>query len=262
MENALRLVSIERGRDPRHYAMVAFGGAGPLHAARMARSIGIPKVIVPNGAGIGSAIGLLDAEPRIDATVTRVMRLGPDSANDIAAVYRMLEARVRDDLERHGQGGELRWSRSAQMRYVGQGFEVHVDLPQGPIDATYAERTMQAFNQTYRRKHRFLDAEGTIEVVDWTLVGTLASRSAPTNRGTRLERSVRRAGTRKAWFPEAAGYTDTTVLCRQALAECGRIEGPAIIEDPDSTTVILPRDVARISPTGSIIIDIAGPASP
>jgi N-methylhydantoinase A len=177
-------------------------------------------------------------------------------------VYRTLETRVRDDLERHGQSGEPRWTRSAQMRYAGQGFEVHVDLPQGPIDATYAERTMLAFNQTYMRKRRFLDAEGTIEVVDWTLVGTLAFRSAPTNCGTRLERSVRRTGTRKAWFPEAAGYTDTTVLCRQTLAERGRIEGPAIIEDPDCTTIVLPRDVARISPAGSIIIDIAGPASP
>src|SRR5262249_51441827 len=70
MENALRLVSVERGRDPRRYALIAFGGAGPLHAARMARSIGIPSVIVPNGAGVGSAIGLLEAEPRFDVTAT------------------------------------------------------------------------------------------------------------------------------------------------------------------------------------------------
>ena len=162
MENALRLVSIERGRDPRRYAMVAFGGAGPLHAARMARSIGIPSVMVPYGAGIGSAIGLLDAELRIDATVTRVMRLSSDSASDIAAVYRSLEAHVREDLKRNGQGGEVRWSRYAQMRYVGQGFEVHVDLPQGPIDATYADRAMLAYKRAYMRKHRFLDVEGTI----------------------------------------------------------------------------------------------------
>ena len=78
MENALRIVSVERGRDPRRYAMVAFGGAGPLHAARLARSVGIPTVIVPYGAGVGSAMGLLQAEPRIDVTLTRVMRLDPE----------------------------------------------------------------------------------------------------------------------------------------------------------------------------------------
>ena len=96
-------------------------------------------------------------------------------------MYRTLEAQVREDLERNGQSGEVRWSRYAQMRYVGQGFEVHVDFPEGPIDATYADRAMLAYKQAYMRKHRFLDAEGTIEVVDWTLVGTLVSRSAPTN---------------------------------------------------------------------------------
>jgi N-methylhydantoinase A len=262
MENALRLVSIERGRDPRRYAMVAFGGAGPLHAARMARSVGIPTVIVPYRAGIGSAIGLLDAEPRIDTTVTRVMRLGPESGSDIAAVYRTLEAQVRKDLERHGQSGEPRWSRYAQMRYVGQGFEVHVDLPQGPIDASYADRAIAAFTQAYMRKHRFLDAEGTIEAVDWTLVGTLVYRSALTNGSAKLEGSARRDGARKAWFPEVGGYTDTPILCRQTLAERGRIDGPAIVEDPDSTTIILPGDVARISSTDSIIIDIAGATRP
>lgn len=169
---------------------------------------------------------------------------------------------MRKDLKQHGQRGELRWSRYAQMRYVGQGFEVHVDLPRGAIDATYADRTMLAFKQAYMHKRRFLDAEGTIEAVDWTLVGTLLSRTAPTNGAGKLEGPVRRSGTRKAWFPEAGGYIDTTVLCRQALAERGSIEGPAIIEDPDSTTVVLPGGIARISPSGSIIIDIAGSQGP
>ena len=86
MENALRLVSIERGRDPRNYAMIAFGGAGPVHAARVARKIGIPKVIVPHGAGVGSAIGLLQAEPRLDVTVTRVIRLDEPDARGKARV--------------------------------------------------------------------------------------------------------------------------------------------------------------------------------
>src|SRR5262249_5613105 len=140
MENALRLVSVERGRDPRRYALIAFGGAGPLHAARMARSIGIPTVIVPHGAGGGSAVGLLEAEPRFDVSATRVMRLAPDSSGAIEDVYRGLDMQLRDVLERGGQGeqgdqahqaGHLRWSRYAQMRYAGQGFEIHVDLPDG-----------------------------------------------------------------------------------------------------------------------------------
>src|SRR5262249_4487011 len=126
MENALRLVSVERGRDPRRYALIAFGGAGPLHAAPLARSNRLPAVIVPYGAGVGSAIGLLEAEPRFDVTATRVMRLAPDSSSAIEAVYRALEMQLRTAMERGAQGdqsdqaGVLRWSRYAQMRYAGQ----------------------------------------------------------------------------------------------------------------------------------------------
>jgi N-methylhydantoinase A/oxoprolinase/acetone carboxylase beta subunit len=271
MENALRLVSVERGRDPRRYALIAFGGAGPLHAARMARSIGIRTVIVPYGAGVGSAVGLLEAEPRFDVTATRVMRLASDSSSAIDALYRALDMQLRTAMKRGGQGegqGEsqgdqadhLRWSRYAQMRYAGQGFEIHVDLPEGPIDESYAIRAIDAFKQAYVRKHRFLDAEGTIEAVDWTLVATVSSKTSELG-PAKMEAGGARAGTRKAWFPEAGGYVEATILNRQALAALRQITGPAIIEDPDSTAVILPGDVARIGPAGHLIIDIAGELS-
>ena len=263
MENALRLVSVERGRDPRRYALIAFGGAGPLHAARMARSIGIPTVIVPYGAGVGSAVGLLEAEPRFDVSATRVMRLAPDSSSAIEAVYRGLDMQLRSAMERGGQGdqghqaGKLRWSRYAQMRYAGQGFEIHVDLPDGPIDASYAGRAIEAFKQAYMRKHRFLDAGGAIEAVDWTLVATVSSETSEL-RPAEIGAGGARAGTRKAWFPEAGSYVEARVLDREALAALGQITGPAIVEDPDSTAVVLPGDAARISHAGHLIIDIAG----
>ena len=91
MENALRVVSVERGRDPRTHAMVAFGGAGPLHAARLARAVGIPTVIVPRGAGVGSAVGLLQAAPRIDVSTTKVMDLHEETGEQIAEIYSDLE---------------------------------------------------------------------------------------------------------------------------------------------------------------------------
>ena len=158
MENALRIVSVERGRDPRPYAMVAFGGAGPLHAARLARAVGIPTVIVPYGAGVGSAIGLLQAEPRIDVTLTRVMHLdATQSGRAIAGVYTELEALAQQDVRRISQAGKPQWSRYAQMRYAGQGFEIHVDLPAGPIDDSYGLQAIDAFKRAYLRKHKFLD---------------------------------------------------------------------------------------------------------
>jgi N-methylhydantoinase A len=256
MENALRLVSVERGRDPRRYALIAFGGAGPLHAARMARSIGIPSVIVPYGAGVGSAIGLLEAEPRFDVTATRVIRLDSDSSSAIEAVYRALEMELCAAMERGGQVGNLRWLRYALMRYAGQGFEIHVDLPEGPIDESYAHRAIDSFREAYMRKHRFLDAEGTIEAVDWTLVAIVSSGKSKVELG-KIRTGIARTGMRRAWFPEAGGYVETSVLDRQALAALGQMTGPAVVEDPDSTAVILPGDVARVSEAGHLIIDVA-----
>lgn len=256
MENAMRIVSVEQGRDPRRYAMVAFGGAGPLHAARMARTIGIPKVIVPHGAGVGSAIGLMEAAPRIDVSATKVMRLEAGMSGAIEDVYRDLEKRARAEVPR--LGGEVApiWSRYAQMRYAGQGFEVHVELPGGPIDTGYAEAAIQAFKTAYEGKNKFLDPDAAIEAVDWTLVATLPTRHRGGIGRPEEALAAQRPKSRMAWFPEAGGYVETQVLTRADLADGSTVSGPAIIEDPDSTTVVLPGDVASISDAGHLIVEI------
>ncbi|MDP6871974.1 MAG: hydantoinase/oxoprolinase family protein [Alphaproteobacteria bacterium] len=257
MENALRIVSVEQGRDPRRYAMIAFGGAGPMHAARLARAVGIPEVIVPQGAGIGSAIGLLQAAPRIDVSTTRVMELNQQAGPAIADVFGELEVRARQEIDQFDSPAPPEWSRHGYMRYVGQGFEVRVDLPDGPIDQDFADRAIEAFNGAYLQKHKFLDPEARIEAVDWTLVATLPSGQEDSAIVQQHKPDApARNGSRPAWFPEAGGYVETRIIDRQALAEGASIAGPAIIEDPDSTTVVLPGDVARISSTGHLIIDI------
>ena len=216
---------------------------------------------MPFGAGVGSAIGLLEAESRIDVSATRVMQLDAGSGPAIAALYANLEARANVDVARLGANKTPRWSRYAYMRYVGQGFEVHVDLPSGPIDDSFGLRAIESFNEAYLRKHRFLDADATVEVVDWTLVASVAgdaeaqasaaSRTVHTKAG-----EARPKASRQAWFPELGGFVTTRVVDRQAMLADALIEGPAIIEDPDSTAVILPGDRARVSDAGHLIIDI------
>src|SRR5215510_705273 len=218
MENALRIVSVERGRDPRRYAMVAFGGAGPLHAARLARSVGIPTVIVPYGAGVGSAMGLLQAEPRIDVTLTRLVQLAAErSGQQLAAIYRELEAQASRDVQRISRSHRPQCSSCAQMRYSGQGFEIHVDLPPGPIEDHYAQLASEAFKQAYLRRHKFLDPEGSIEGVDWTLVATIPSPGVDLAGVRRPLPVTPRLETRASWFPETGGYAETTIVDRTAL---------------------------------------------
>ena len=255
MENALRVVSVERGRDPRAHAMVAFGGAGPLHAARLARAVGIPKVIVPRGAGVGSAVGLLQAAPRIDVSTTRVMDLHNDASEQISDIFAGLEERAQKDLASLGDNLTVNWSRQGYMRYVGQGFEVRVDLPPGPIDKSYAARAIEAFDTAYLKIHKFLDRDARIEVVDWNLAATLPEyqqtiKISPKKGDRKPPRE------RQAWFPEAGGFTKTAVMDRARLMPEDIVAGPAIVEDVDCTTVILPGDQAQLSEDGHLIITI------
>ena len=261
MENALRVVSVERGRDPRRHAMVAFGGAGPLHAARLARAIGIPRVIVPRGAGVGSALGLLRAAPRIDVSITKVMLLDDNVGGAIAEIYGELEMRAKVELDKMTAGSIPVWSRQGYMRYAGQGFEVRVELPSGPIGENFGAAAKAAFNRAYLQKHKFLDPEARIEAVDWSLAATLSQSQGDADMRLSQTTGCEPHG-RKVWFPELGGYADTRVIERQMLGEGETIPGPAIVEDPDSTAVILPGDVGRISGKGHLIINIAEETAP
>ena len=258
MERAMRVVSVERGRDPRGYALVSFGGAGPVHATRIARALGIPEIVVPHGAGVGSAVGLLEADSRIDAALTRVVRIRPDAAADIAAVYEELEARIRADLARLGGAEAPKWSRYAYMRYVGQGYERKVDLPGGPIDGDYPGKVGEAFVESYLRNFGFTDPDARIEAIDWCLVATVpGDRAAPRRfAGAGEAGGSAVVGARRAWFPELDGFAECDVVDRYRLREGDAFEGPAIVEERESTTVVLPGDTVTVGPSGHMVIEV------
>ena len=171
MERALRSMSIERGRDPRDYALVAFGGAGPLHACVLARALGIPRVIVPRGAGVASAIGLLEAERNLTVSLTRTIGLdGPEAASELAGLFAGLEARARELIG--GSGGRpIAWQRHAHLRYAGQGFELRVAIPPGPIDAAFPARAREAFDSRYEAEYGYAQRSEPAEGTDWFLTG-------------------------------------------------------------------------------------------
>jgi N-methylhydantoinase A len=258
MERAMRIVSIERGRDPRRHALVAFGGAGPLHAARLARALGVPKVIVPRGAGVGSALGLLAAPRKFDWGITRVLRLEPGASAAIGALFAALEARVRAELAEIGGAGTLQIGRAAAMHYLGQGFEVRVDLPEGEVGADYAERARAAFHAAYAREYGYSHPEAAVEATDWSVTATLTGSEA----GLAPLAAARRRGAgavlgaRPAWFAEAGGMVDCAVLDRAAMAPGARFSGPALVEEAECTTVVPPGDAVRVSAAGNLIIGI------
>jgi N-methylhydantoinase A len=244
MERAMRVVSIERGRDPRRYALVAFGGAGPLHAARLARALGIPRVIVPCGAGVGSALGLLTAEHKVDASLTRVLRLEESARDTITAIFADMEGRIPD--------GVRCLSRAASMHHVGQGFEIRVELPD---DVTDIAAIREAFLARYRQEYGYVDRETPIEVTDWAVVATIGATPDVFALPLR-ERAGRSGSTRPAYFPEVGGMVETPVYDRGSIGSGAPMQGPLLIEEPECTTLVLPGDSVTATTHGNLIIDI------
>lgn len=277
MERAMRSMSMERGRDPRNYTMVAFGGAGPLHASRLARALGVPRVIIPWGAGVGSAVGLLDADPKFSATRTHLLRISEDGSGDIAAIYGELERSIRADVRLIERAARVDWRRFAYLRYVGQGFELKIDLPPGEfttggvstsgVSTSYAQNIIARFHKAYEVTYGFSQEDRAIEATDWYLTATIptefsselssgAARQSPTE-DSPADTAAEEAGPetkRNAYFHELGGYVECRAVNRYALKPGDRIEGPAIVEEREATTVILPGDVARVSPAAHLIL--------
>jgi len=257
MERAMRIVSVERGRDPRRYAIVAFGGAGPAHAARIAKAIGAPRVIVPFGAGVGSAIGLLQAAPKIEASMTAVMALDdPGAAEAIRRVYGELRARADADLARLGASGTPVWSRAGYLRYRGQGYEIRAELPTGDIGDDFPAAVRTAFHKAYDAAYGYHDPAAAIEAVDWHLAATLPPPAGAIDLGWHAPSRSAEPGARPTWQPEAGGFVDTAIWDRRTLGAGAAIDGPAVVEDPEATIVVPAGARARVTARGHLVIDI------
>lgn len=238
MARAVRAVTVERGYDPRGFSLVAFGGAGPMHAVALADSLDIERVVVPRPAGVLSAFGLLSADEKHDAVRTHRAPLDEAETEEIEGIYDELEARVRGETAT----GEPEISRGADLRYVGQSFELTVSL--GEFDADELETR---FHAAHDRSYGYRMDE-SVELVNLRVTAT-ALQDSP-----KIEyegEGTAELGTREAYFPEV-GYRETTIYDRDRLAPETQIEGPAVLEQAESTTVLSPEWVGEISSDGTL----------
>ena len=209
----------------------------------------IPRVIVPAAAGAGSAVGLLTAKTRIDATLTRTLELSHNTSDIIADIYKDLEKIISKDVERLDQGTPI-FSRYAYLRQAGQGFEINVKLPEGPITSDYSMRVIDMFHETYERDYGYQ--------VDWCIAASFPRDESDSFRThvVTSDKQLKINKVRQVYFPEVGGHVKCRVIDRISLSEMGPILGPVIIEDPESTIVALPQDRVTLSKTGDIVIDI------
>jgi N-methylhydantoinase A/oxoprolinase/acetone carboxylase beta subunit len=256
MELATRIVSIERGRDPRDLTLVAFGGSGPVHGCRLAQALGIPRVILPAAAGVTAAIGLLAADVRFDVARTWVGRLDAVDPGRVTAMYAEMAGQAIDIVRESAVGGEVTVERSADARYVGQGYEVAVPVPAGRLDAAALARVRACFDDVYAARYGYASPGEPVEVVTWKLSAVGGSPRIALAKAAARPGDGGRKGTRPAYFPEAQGYADTPVYDRYALAPGTSLTGPAIVEERESTTVIPPGVTATVDEYATLLAEI------
>jgi N-methylhydantoinase A len=261
MATATRIHIAELGMDPRTFSMIAFGGAGPVHAYQVARKIGLKRVIAPLGAGTLSALGILVAPPALDFTHAYVSRLDGIDWKKLNTIYQDMERRGAEVLNGAGvKPDEMYFERTADMRYVGQGYEINVPIPGGTLSGQDTEGIEDAFWREYNRLYGRYVKNVAVEGVTWRLwahgpiprIGLKGIRD--TERGSR-KGSLK--GTRKAYFPERKDFIETSVYDRYALRPGEKLEGPAIIEERESTVVVSPDSSCSVDRFGNVIIDVS-----
>jgi N-methylhydantoinase A len=256
MERALRVVSVERGYDPREFGLVAFGGAGPLHATRLASALEIPRVVVPRTAGVLSALGLLISDILYDYSTSRVRRWADVDPADLRSTFGAFVEEGRERLTEEDLPADRRaFERSLDLRYEGQSFELPVSVPEGDIDAETMETVAERFHGRHRQRYGHAYEDEPVELVTIRLRarGVVAT---PDLRTGRTDGSLADAvkSTREVIFDGVAH--DTPVYDRAALPTEVAFGGPAIVEGAESTVVVRPDQTARVDDYGSIVVEV------
>jgi N-methylhydantoinase A len=259
MVGALRVVSVEKGYDPQHFALVAFGGAGPLHAGPLAQLLGTPTIIIPPYPGLLSALGLLATDIQHDAVRTFVQRGPHYDLAGIEAVYRALHADATARLAAEGLPPERQaFQRLADLRYARQGFEVTVEFPGRAVTTAALDQLMQTFHQRHEQLYTYAAPDTPIEIVNLRLraVGQMEKLSLPRIATAALPGTTPDpVQTRPVYF-SAPGFVNTPVYARHTLQAMHVVRGPAIVEQLDATTVLFPGQEALVDIYGNLLIHL------
>ncbi len=251
----LRLAFQSRGEDPRRFALLAFGGAGPLHAAYLARDLGIPEVIVPLHPGLTSAMGLLQTDVRHLYLRSAVGLLSSYPVDEINAIFAELRRRATDDVSEEGLDvTELRLKQQIDLRYLHQGYHLTVDGPDGEITQTHKQPIKAAFDDLHRRTYGASAPEEDAELVTLRVVSEVPVPHLRLPRIAAGRVADARIGERPLYDLTSAKFANAYVYDRARLSANDRITGPAIVEQYDSTTVVLADQVLTVDDFGNLLI--------
>jgi N-methylhydantoinase A len=258
MAKAIRVISVQRGHDPRDYALVAFGGAGPLHAARLAKELEMKRIIVPRNPGIGCALGLLLTDLRANFATTRLAVLTERLVPAMAESFAGLEAQAEHWFaEEKVAASDRQLRRTADLRYHGQNYELAIDVPDGPVTPSTIKALADGFAEAHKRLYGFVAEGEAVQLVTYRVeaIGFVPKAEFRPQPDAGRDASAAVIGRREVWFPEAGGFVDCPIYDREVLKSGNLIAGPAIIEQMDATTVLLPGMTARVEPYLNLILE-------
>ena len=238
MAGAARVHIVEKGRDPRRYAMVAMGGAGPLHAARVARKLGVGEVVVPPASGAASAMGMLASPIGFEMSRSLPMPLEDADLAEISQVLADMEQVCRDRVQAAGGDGDLTVERFAEMRLQGQMHEITVLMPKGDLSAGAMKALAADFASSYARLYTHLYDGARIEIINYRVRCTAPTPSLSMLLDTADAGTKPLKGTRVIYDAEAGGMVEANVYDRYALTPGTKISGPAVIEEREATTIV------------------------
>ncbi len=258
MAKAIRVISVQRGHDPREYTLVAFGGAGPLHAARLARELEIPRVLVPRHPGILCALGLLLSDLKTNYAQTRLTLLTPDAVPQMLETFAALEARAAEWFDHEGIAPAARTlQRTVDMRYAGQNYELPVPWPEAPSAAALVKELTAGFERAHEQMYGYIAAEEPVQAVTFRLEAVGAVRRAEVRAQPPATSDVSAAviGQREVWLAEASAFVTCPVYDREQLGPGHEIGGPAVIEQMDASTLLLPQQFARVDEFTNLMVE-------
>jgi N-methylhydantoinase A len=260
MAGAARIHAIERGEDARTFPLFAFGGAGPVHACGVANILRSPEVIIPFGAGVASTIGFLVAPISFDFVRTYVGRLDTLDWHEVAHRFDEMRNEGESMLTSAGTSADqISYQRFAELRYVGQGHQIKVRIPEGLFDGSMTEKLLEEFESEYKRLYGRTASGNPVEAINWRLVAAAPSPHLPLERlatGTAANARDELKGSRQAFVPETGGFQQVPVYDRYALGPDFSANGPAIIEENESTIVVGAGARVHVDAFSNVVIEM------
>lgn len=259
MASAAKVYVAEKGESPNNCAIVAFGGAGPVHAYDLARRIGARTVIIPPRAGVASAFGMLIAPASFDTVRTYRCRASKVESGHLEAVYGEMETEARAGLPRNADPASVWFERALDIHYVGQGYDVVVPVSAEMLNATsFPALLRQAFNEVYCKLYGRVFDELELEVMNLRVTAFAPGKTFQDAAPVVSEDTVAMTGRRVAWCPVSQALVEHTVYNRAALPTGALIEGPAIVEEPESTTIVGKGASLKVDVSGSLVVSLPG----